>query len=111
MATFNSLLEDLETNTGRCQKATPLSCKASIKTGDEADSEKGTQPCAISLHPDELRFLRPKEAAQVLGISRQQLWRLGKAGSFINPVRIGDNSVAYRSDELLEWMNNRQLAV
>ena len=109
MLTINSLLEDLETNKSRCQMTTPLNCRASNKTGNESDLEEATRPCAISLRPDELRFLRPKEVAQVLGISRQQLWRMRRSGKFINPIRIGDNSVAYRSDELLEWMNSCQL--
>lgn len=57
---------------------------------------------------DELRFLRPKEVAAILGISRQMLWRMRKAGKFIHPVKITDFCVGYRSDDLLDWMNNRQ---
>ncbi len=62
-----------------------------------------------NLTEDELRFLRPKEVAAILGISRQMLWRMRKAGMFIKPVKITDYCVGFRSDELLCWMNNREL--
>ncbi len=58
------------------------------------------------LKADELRFLRPKVVAEIVGVSRQQIWRMGKAGKFIPRVKISENIVAYRSDDLLDWMNN-----
>ena len=60
------------------------------------------------IRPNELRFLRPKDVAQVLGISRQQLWRMRQSGLFFNPVKISASAVGFRSDQLLEWMNNRE---
>ena len=73
------------------------------------------QEMAKAPHPtnglveDELRFLRPKEVVAILGISRQMLWRMRKAGKFIKPVKITDYCVGFRSDELLSWMNSRQM--
>ena len=53
----------------------------------------------------ELRFLRVKDVCSVLCISRQQLHRMRKAKRFICPVRLSNNVIAFRSDELLKWMN------
>lgn len=61
------------------------------------------------LKENELRFLRAKDVSQILCISRQQLHRIRKAGSFIKPIRVSKNVVAFRSDELLDWMNHCEL--
>lgn len=74
----------------------------------EQDKAKAPHP-TNGLVEDELRFLRPKEVVAILGISRQMLWRMRKAGKFIKPVKITDYCVGFRSDELLSWMNSRQL--
>ena len=58
------------------------------------------------LKADKFRFVRTKEVAEILGVSRQQIWRMGKAGKFIPRMKLSDNIVAYRSDNLLDWMNN-----
>jgi predicted DNA-binding transcriptional regulator AlpA len=55
----------------------------------------------------ELRFLRAKDVVAILSISRQKLHRMRISGQFITPVSVG-KCVAYRSDELLDWMNSRQ---
>jgi len=74
----------------------------------EQGNSRASQP-THGLIEDELRFLRPKEVAAILGVSRQMLWRMRKAGKFIKPVKITDYCVGFRSDELLCWMNDRQL--
>lgn len=56
----------------------------------------------------ELRFLRIKEVCKVLGVSRQQLHRMRQSGAFINPKRISANVIAFRSDDMLEWINSRE---
>ena len=74
------------------------------------EQEKAKAPNPTNgLVEDELRFLRPKEVVAILGISRQMLWRMRKAGKFIKPVKITDYCVGFRSDELLSWMNSRQM--
>ncbi len=83
--------------------------KFSTVTENKLETKKATRCCAISLDPNELRFLRPKDVAEVLGLSRQTLYRMRRSGTFISPVKIGDCSVAYRSDQLLKWMNRREL--
>lgn len=57
----------------------------------------------------ELRLLRPKDVQAVLGINSQMLWRMRKAGEFISPIQISDKAIAFRSDELLTWINNREV--
>ena len=74
----------------------------------QEDSNAITHP-TCGLKNDQLYFLRPKEVAEILGISRQMLWRMRKAGKFIHPVKITDFCVGFRSDELLSWMNARQM--
>ena len=56
----------------------------------------------------ELRFLRAKDVCAVLDVSRQQLHRMRHSGDFISPVQVTAKVVAFRSDDVLEWMNSRK---
>ncbi|MGH7563736.1 MAG: helix-turn-helix transcriptional regulator [Gemmatimonadota bacterium] len=55
------------------------------------------------------RYLRPREAAARLGLSRSSLWRLSRdpASGFPRPKRISPGAVGYDERELLEYMERQ----
>jgi excisionase family DNA binding protein len=59
--------------------------------------EKGGSPVTLP------RLLDAKEVAELLGISRNRLYELGRRG-MIPTVRISRGQVRYREDELLRWI-------
>ena len=56
---------------------------------------------AVSL----LRELTVRKA--VGGIGRTTLWRWVREGHFPKPVRLGANCVAWRADDVNQWINSR----
>ena len=42
-----------------------------------------------------------------VGISRVTLWRMERIGKFPSRVRLGENSVGWRLDEVEEWLAER----
>lgn len=57
------------------------------------------------------RLMRVKEVEAVLGRSRATLYRLVAAGDFPKPVKLGhgrSGAIAWREDEILEWIEARQ---
>lgn len=60
------------------------------------------------------RFLRLREVLTLVGFSRAHVYRLVKAGTFPNSIKIGD-SARWLEHEVLHWMEqqiavNRELA-
>ena len=51
-----------------------------------------------------MQFIRAKEVAQLIGVSKVTLWRMVRAGRFPAPVTVNDNSKAYVLEEVQEWM-------
>lgn len=41
------------------------------------------------------------------GIGRTTLWRWVREGHFPKPVRLGANCVAWRADDVNQWINSR----
>ncbi len=58
-----------------------------------------------------LRLLRLPEVEAATGLSGTTLWRKERAGEFPARRRVGPNVVAWRSDEVEEWIRARPLAV
>ena len=54
-----------------------------------------------------LRFIRPKDVLEIVGISRTTLWRLCRSGSFPKPVRITAGRSAFHYEAVQEWMEAR----
>lgn len=46
------------------------------------------------------RIVRPREAAHLLGVSRQTLWRLTRAGRLPRPRRVSANCTGWLQSEL-----------
>ena len=51
-----------------------------------------------------MRFPRVRE---VTGLSRSSVWRLEDAGDFPKRIQLSANSVGWREDEILAWINGR----
>ena len=56
------------------------------------------------------RVVRVREAVILTGLSRVTLWRMGKAGTFPRPVRLGARATGYRLSQILEWIDSRPVA-
>lgn len=53
------------------------------------------------------RLLRVDEVTDRTGLSRTTIWRKERAGEFPTRVKIGENSVAWREEEVEEWIDSR----
>lgn len=54
-----------------------------------------------------MRFLRPREVVQMIGVSRATLWRMVRAGQFPPPVRITIRNRGYLLESVETWMRAR----
>lgn len=54
-----------------------------------------------------LRLIRAKEVAQMLGISRQQVYRMAASGQ-LPSVFVTDRSVRFRPESIEEWIRERE---
>lgn len=58
--------------------------------------------------PKETRFIRPKEAARIMGISVPTLYRWQeKHPDFPKKYRMGPNTVGYNSDDLYDYFQQK----
>ena len=53
-----------------------------------------------------LKLMRLPEVEAATGYSRTTIWRREQAGEFPKRRRIGPHLVAWRSDEIEEWIRN-----
>jgi prophage regulatory protein len=53
-----------------------------------------------------LRLLRFGEVRQRTGLSRSTIWRMERSGVFPRRVKVSVNVVAWREDEVTEWIAN-----
>lgn len=54
--------------------------------------------------PDEASSLRPRQAAELLGIAESTLWRFIKErADFPRPIKLGVKMTVIRRDQLLAW--------
>lgn len=54
------------------------------------------------------RILRKPELLEVTGLSSATVYRWMAEGSFPQPVRLGANSIGWRSSEVQEWIASRE---
>ncbi|MBU2804054.1 AlpA family phage regulatory protein [Acidithiobacillus ferridurans] len=64
-----------------------------------------TEHRTIQLRP---RVLRPRQAAELLGIGRTTLWRYARLPGFPCRIRLGDNAVGWLESDLLAWLESRK---
>ena len=53
----------------------------------------------------EIGLIRQKQLLPLVGFSAPTLWRKVKAGSFPQPIKIGEKMTAWRMEEIRIWMN------
>lgn len=51
-----------------------------------------------------MKLLTAEQVTELTGLSRTSVWRLERAGEFPSRVRLSPNRVAWRADELQEWV-------
>jgi len=56
------------------------------------------------------RILRPRELASYVGLSLATLWRLRKAQSLPEPIRLSTNCVGWRISVIDAWLATRNHA-
>ena len=54
-----------------------------------------------------VRFLRPRQVLEMIGVSRTTLWRMVQAGNFPRPVRITERNRGYLLKSVETWMRAR----
>lgn len=55
------------------------------------------------------KLLRLPVVIEVTGLCRTAIYQLEKAGDFPHRVAIGKRSVAWREDQVIAWIESRQL--
>ena len=54
-----------------------------------------------------MRFIRPRQVLEMIGVSRTTLWRMVQAGTFPRPVRITERNCGFLLDNVETWMKAR----
>jgi predicted DNA-binding transcriptional regulator AlpA len=58
-----------------------------------------------TVHLPAVGFLRQHQILQFVPVSPATLWRWVRSGDFVQPVRLGANTTAWRVEDVLTWMN------
>lgn len=62
---------------------------------------------AFATNPSQDRILRPRELAGYLSLSLATLWRLRRAGSLPEPIRLSPGCVGWRASVVDAWLAAR----
>lgn len=66
-------------------------------------------PRATRTPRDSSQITRPRELPTITGLSKTTCWRLERAGDFPHRIQLSAGAVGYRTDELLAWVESRQV--
>lgn len=66
--------------------------------------QMNTQPAPVNIP---LRLLRFGEVRQRTGLSRSTIWRMERRGAFPRHIKVSLNVVAWREDEVSEWIRSK----
>jgi prophage regulatory protein len=58
-----------------------------------------------------MRFVRPREVLEMIGVSRTTLWRMVQSGAFPPPVRITTRNNGFVLEAVEEWMKARTMGL
>jgi prophage regulatory protein len=67
------------------------------------------QPSTGPNEPLAAYVLRKREAAKLIGISIATLDRLRAAGTFVRPIRLGEQAIGFLRHDLEAWIASRPL--
>ena len=56
-----------------------------------------------------VKFIRPRQVVDMIGVSRTTLWRMVQAGTFPRPVRITERNWGFLLETVESWMKARVL--
>ena len=59
----------------------------------------------------EVRMLRRREVERLTRLSRTSIYRKMRTGTFPLPLKLGVRAVAWRADEVHEWIASRSRAL
>ncbi|MNX87966.1 Prophage CP4-57 regulatory protein (AlpA) [compost metagenome] len=90
---------------GKEQKPQPTKARAKVKARIIPDKLPNTGDVQEGAPISDL--LRIWDVEKILGISRSTIYRKERKGEFPSRVRIGDNSVAWREDDIRAWLESR----
>ncbi len=54
-----------------------------------------------------MKFIRPRQVVEMIGVSRTTLWRMVQAGTFPPPVRITERNCGFLLETVESWMKAR----
>jgi prophage regulatory protein len=54
-----------------------------------------------------MKFPRIRQVVQLTGLSRMTIYRLELAGAFPKRRQLSENSVAWRKEDISQWVNSR----
>ena len=57
-----------------------------------------------------MKFLRIRQVMQLTGLSRMTIYRLELAGDFPKRRQLSQNSVAWREEDIVHWVDTRPIA-
>jgi prophage regulatory protein len=66
--------------------------------------QMNTQPAPVNVP---LRLLRFGEVRLRTGLSRSTIWRMERRGAFPRHIKVSLNVVAWREDEVSEWIRSK----
>ena len=55
-------------------------------------------------------LVRPKDAAEMLSVSKKQLYILARQADFPAKIQIGSRAVGWRLSDLEEWIDSRSVS-
>ena len=58
-----------------------------------------------------MKAIRWSSVHELTGMSRTTVWRLETKGMFPRRRRLTDNAVAWIEDEIMEWLNSREVGM
>lgn len=59
---------------------------------------------------EEVELWKAKRVQRILSWGRTTLWKKSTSGEFPKPIKLGRNSIAWRSDEVMNWIDSRERA-
>jgi prophage regulatory protein len=57
------------------------------------------------------RLIRLSEVLRIIGLSRSQLYKMQKDGSFPRSIKLSTRAVAWREADVLNWCSSRSYSV
>lgn len=53
---------------------------------------------------------RAKDILPLLPFKRASLWRMSRAGTFPQPIKVSESITAWSNDEVMSWLDNQTVA-